>query len=233
MDGVETSLSDGKLELQPGDYELLVEHEGYKSFEMRLEVNEETRPVEVSLAQELVALTIKGRPKGTEVILNEKARGTTPMTLELTPGDYKMVLKKAGFESEERNLKLRKKPKTEQFRLNPLMGRLKIVSNPKGATVKLNGKKVGVTPFREKREPGPYTVTVAMDKYKAFQQKTTVKVGEETIVRANLERIPPPVTRPQPPPVTRPWPRPQPQPRPRPLPQPRPRPQPDDPWVIR
>lgn len=50
------------------------------------------------------AVTIKSVPDGAEIAIDDKFVGTTPSTINLPPGDHKIVVSKAGFKSWERTM---------------------------------------------------------------------------------------------------------------------------------
>ena len=50
------------------------------------------------------AVTIKSVPDGADIAIDDKFVGTTPSTINLTPGDHKIVVSKSGFKSWERTM---------------------------------------------------------------------------------------------------------------------------------
>src|SRR5882762_5721191 len=52
----------------------------------------------------LSSVIIKSIPDGAEITVDDKFLGTTPSTVQLTPGEHKIVILKAGFRSWERTM---------------------------------------------------------------------------------------------------------------------------------
>lgn len=52
----------------------------------------------------LSSVIVKSTPDGAEIVVDDKFLGTTPSTVQLTPGEHKMVIMKAGFKSWERTM---------------------------------------------------------------------------------------------------------------------------------
>lgn len=53
-------------------------------------------------APNLSPIAIKSTPDGAEITIDDKLVGTTPSTVQLTPGDHTIVIGKAGFKSWQR-----------------------------------------------------------------------------------------------------------------------------------
>src|SRR5712692_4277774 len=52
----------------------------------------------------LSSVIVKSTPDGAEITVDDKFLGTTPSTVQLTPGEHKIVILKAGFRSWERTM---------------------------------------------------------------------------------------------------------------------------------
>ena len=52
----------------------------------------------------LSSVMVKSTPDGAEITVDDKFLGTTPSTVQLTPGEHKIVILKAGFRSWERTM---------------------------------------------------------------------------------------------------------------------------------
>jgi len=55
-------------------------------------------------ASTLSSVIVKSTPDGAEIMVDDKFLGTTPSTVQLTPGEHKIVILKAGFRSWERTM---------------------------------------------------------------------------------------------------------------------------------
>src|SRR6266550_1130083 len=54
----------------------------------------------------LSSIIVKSTPDGAEISVDDKFLGTTPSTVQLTPGEHKIVIKKVSFKSWERTINI-------------------------------------------------------------------------------------------------------------------------------
>lgn len=59
-----------------------------------------------STATESTNISVKSAPEGAEIMINDKFAGSTPSTLQLKLGEYKISVKKAGYATWERTITL-------------------------------------------------------------------------------------------------------------------------------
>jgi len=57
-----------------------------------------------TVASALSSVIVKSTPDGAEIMVDDKFLGTTPSTVQLTPGEHKIVIMKSGFKSWERTM---------------------------------------------------------------------------------------------------------------------------------
>lgn len=57
-----------------------------------------------TVASTLSSVIVKSTPDGAEIMVDDKFLGTTPSTVQLTPGEHKIVIMKSGFKSWERTM---------------------------------------------------------------------------------------------------------------------------------
>lgn len=93
-------------------------------------------------------INIYSNPSGAQVYINDKYEGNTPLTLSLLPGNYRVVLKKEGYEDYYTNIVVQEgRDRDYTFNLRPAYGNLRIETEPKGASVYLDGSFKGLTPL--------------------------------------------------------------------------------------
>lgn len=107
----------------------------------------EVQKVEAKLKPLPGTLRIVSIPDGARVYVNDEFKGETPYDLaNAQPGSYHVRLEKAGHEPMARDIEVAKGASiTEEFRLSRNTGRLEVSTAPAGATVLIDGKKVGIT----------------------------------------------------------------------------------------
>ncbi len=138
-------------------------------------------------------LSIESEPKGATVYLDERTRsiGSTPVTTYVRPGRHKVWVELPGYEPVEQEIDVQTK---EPFRLNLQMqkvqnvGWLYVDANIIDATVFIDGKNVGLTPFKEPLAypAGRHQVVVDRDGYTRFDQHIGVDKGKVATVDANM-----------------------------------------------
>ena len=167
-----------------GHHTVMVEAKGYVPFSMNVVTEGQAlQPVSVSLKRIGGRLTVTSTPSGAAIMLDGKpTEKLTPSSFEvdgdsihevrLARADYKEAVKtdvrvKAGEET------------TEQLRLLPSIVRVRIVSTPEGASVKVGEVDFGLTPVVIERSPeDPYPqITVSARGCETLQ--TTVPFDRE------------------------------------------------------
>jgi hypothetical protein len=107
----------------------------------------EVQKVEFKLLPLPGTLRIVSIPDGGRVYIDDEFKGETPFDLtNAKPATYRVRVERAGHEPIARDVTLEKGASvTEEFRLTKNTGRLELVTAPAGATVLLDGKKVGIS----------------------------------------------------------------------------------------
>ena len=143
-------------------------------------------------------LTINTRPIDAEVLIDGTRRGTTPLTLSLTPGTHTITVRSAG---DERIVPLTIASGAEvshYFEMKPaepavVVGRVSVVTDPPGARVSVDGKARGTSPITvTDLTPADHKVTVTSDAGSA-ERTITVTAGGTASVMFSLPRVSGPV----------------------------------------
>ena len=75
-----------------------------------------------------------------------------------------------------------------ELSLSPAFGLLQVSSTPAGAEVRLDGERVGTTPWKvERKKSGSYELSLALDDYLGHRETIEVRDGQPTSVSATLE----------------------------------------------
>ena len=143
-------------------------------------------------------LTINTRPIDAEVLIDGTRRGTTPLTLSLTPGTHTITVRSAG---DERIVPLTIASGAEvshYFEMKPaepavVVGRVSVVTDPPGARVSVDGKARGTSPITvTDLTPADHKVTVTSDTGSA-ERTITVAAGGTASVMFSLPKVSGPV----------------------------------------
>jgi len=144
-------------------------------------------------------VTIDSDPYGAAIYLDDKTKlvGQTPITLKLDPGKYKLYLNLDGYVPFEQDLQVSTgQPMTLKFKLEKFqrVGKVRVKSNVRGATVFVDGRNVGLTPYSDTitLEEGAHQIAVSKDEYVPFNRevKVTVNQTEEIVAQIFLRDAP-------------------------------------------
>jgi hypothetical protein len=146
-------------------------------------------------------VTIKSDPEGAKIFLDDKTKivGQTPMTLQLDPGRYKLFLSLDGFVPFEETFEVRPgQPVSLSFKLEKFqrVGQVRVKSNVRGASIFVDGRNIGLTPYTDMLtlDEGPHQIAVSKDEYVPFNREVKVVVNETQEVVAELFLRDAPVT---------------------------------------
>jgi TonB family protein len=158
------------------------------------------------------ALRVESTPAGAAIFVDNALKGRTPDEVELPLGSHEVRLELDGYSAAADTVMLtadipRTALKVTMTVEPPKMGTADVVSNPPGATVKIDGTSVGVTPLSgHKLKAGNHRVEVVSDGYEPWAGQVSVRENKSARVDANLRKIavatPPPPTLRTPPPTT-------------------------------
>ncbi|MBI3857046.1 MAG: SUMF1/EgtB/PvdO family nonheme iron enzyme [Planctomycetes bacterium] len=140
-----------------------------------------------------VVVHLTSTPAGASVFVNEEDRGPTPLNLEVLPGKYELRLMKKYHEARGVTLTV-DSPVTREYELVKIKARVAFESEPRGATVYVDGAKVGVTPVAlEAVEGGTHGARFVLDGH--YDQSATFEIvsrdAMDRPIKAALQKIPP------------------------------------------
>lgn len=133
-------------------------------------------------------VSITSTPSHAEVYLDDQYQGSTPLTnKEILIGDYLLQIKKNGYMSDEKNITIRTNEHSTFHGILPSKKSIRITSQPSGAAILIDGKKIGTTPRTMTLDLRAYDIIVRENDYDDFRK--TVLINENTnTIHANLER---------------------------------------------
>lgn len=178
---------------EPKAYRILFRADGFDDHVLRLNL-EHGRPqvVDAELVADSATLVVESDPAGAAIQINGVPRGVTPGTFSrLREGAHAVVLRLPGYHTYEETVDLKAGEQTTlEHTLRRLPSALTIKSNPKGATVYINGLQRGQTPLTvNDLAEGAYAVRVEMPNYEAQVRRVTLKAGETTSLECALETL--------------------------------------------
>ena len=154
-------------------------------------------PARPKPASRLVEINLVSDRPGARVVIDRKTQWScvAPCTLEIPRGNHQAMASLAGFEPHRRSFKLTSEPMDLGFELRQITGTLMVSSDPSGADVYVNGKKMASkTNSMLKLPPGYHLVRVEKDGAVA---ERSIEIGQNDLATrqfslrsGGLSRIP-------------------------------------------
>jgi hypothetical protein len=139
-------------------------------------------------------LTISSTTAGAQVEVDGKAVGVVPLAgpIELEPGEHTIRTRLRGWS--EYNDTFRVGPGEEvelEIDLVPVAGILRVTTAEPGASVAIDGKALGVTPFDQDVAIGTVTLTVSRPGYFDDSRQLALEAGQAYDIAVALKALPP------------------------------------------
>jgi archaellum component FlaG (FlaF/FlaG flagellin family) len=148
--------------------------------------------VKVIATLPLAQLSLSSSPSGASVYLNGVYQGKTPLTLNLSPGNYTVTFRKEGYREETRNITLSAgETRSVYVTLKPAQSSLKLRTDPSGVDVYIDGRYVGTTDQNGLNlilDPGMYEVKLEKEGYETDRFTVNFGPGEEKEIFRKLEK---------------------------------------------
>ncbi|MBR5478000.1 MAG: PEGA domain-containing protein [Bacteroidaceae bacterium] len=197
-DGVDIYIDDEKVGvgtwtgvLNTGTYSVECRKAGYRPVEENIKIEENLdRTIQLRHPTPITgALAVITRPLGAEVYIDGIKRGISPITVnDLLVGKHTVEVKKNNYDSDKAVVEVLDGETTEKiFTLNDVAD-FSFTSNPSGATLYIDGKKVGVTPYRSKMASGDYDIRLNMKGYTDFNERVHLNSSNPD-ARFSLKRV--------------------------------------------
>ncbi|MEM1418632.1 MAG: PEGA domain-containing protein, partial [Myxococcota bacterium] len=184
--------------LEPGDYDIAVEHPDYRTVSRRMRI----RPgkvyvaiLEMSQGEFLGYLRVVTNPPGARIYIDDREQGSlgeTPFQNVLSTGEHTVWIERPGYETVERTVEVELgETHVEELTLERTMfGKIRVVANVPGAVVLVDGEEVGEVPYEGEVDAGERRVTVRAPGMKDWREDVEVPRGQLVPLRIELERRP-------------------------------------------
>lgn len=136
-------------------------------------------------------LQVTSTPPGATVYVDDVKVGVTPVTTQVLPGErvVRVDLKLHQPVEETLIIPIRGEAKLEKA-LEKVAARILITASPAGADISIDGVVLGKDKVDRGIEPGAHVIRITAEKYKAFEQRITVKADDQYVLDKTLEPIP-------------------------------------------
>ncbi|MCB1693558.1 MAG: PEGA domain-containing protein [Pseudomonadales bacterium] len=169
------------VELLEGTREVRLRRPGYKTWESELKVTagEDMSMPLVRLVRSDGKINIVTDPPGANVAIAGRYRGQTPLEVALPPGAaYEILLSKAGYEPLSRSIRVDAEADVAlNATLQPVLGVLRLMVEPAGATLSVDGQVHGDPDTRLTLTARPHTIEVSKPGYATFTTTVNPQPG--------------------------------------------------------
>jgi hypothetical protein len=172
------------------DAHLLVVRKGQHQYRAMVQVKpDEFTTVNAALRQVGGRLSVITTPPEARVLLDGREAGQTPTIIRgLSPGAHALEIRKEGFVTERRTIKLATATAEQSVELGlRRAGTLMVVSSPAGATLLLDGQRVGHTPYTADVAPGSHSIHLELRGRRTVTRKVAVVAGQTQGLSVQLE----------------------------------------------
>lgn len=182
-------------EVPLGKYHYRVSADRYHYYDGTFELTEDmtTLPIKVRLHQAWGWLTLdkKFNVAGAVITIDGSVRRNISR-LELNSGRHTVRVEAPNYEAMEQTIDIQDSAELVYMpSLTPILGSIKVTSSPSGATVTVDGKKIGVTPINvpEKIITGNHKVQLSLTNYRTEERDVTIVKGETSNLNVTLYDI--------------------------------------------
>lgn len=182
------------IEVEPGTHAVTVRAHRYQVYrkELQIEGKDKLQTLAVELTPAWAPITVKSEPAGAMLVVDGRPRGATPVTADVGAGTHTVALELDGYQRWRRDLEV----VADQARELPLVrlakarGRLRVTSEPAGASVSVDGRFQGRTPLTLGLAPGQSSaIKLTKAGYELATREVTVASGEEADLAVALTPI--------------------------------------------
>lgn len=146
--------------------------------------------VKADLTSNMGTLQITSKPNNAEVVVDGKVMGRTPFKEQVEEGRHSVQLRRNGYVSVTQNVDVKKGTAAvlSNIELEVKTGSIRIVSNPVGARVFVNGSSYGNTPFTLKNQkPGTYNIRLEKEGFDPVTRKVNLPAGSNLDVNLKMD----------------------------------------------
>ncbi len=194
LDGAEVGRTPWIGLLKPGPHELLLSKEGYLEASTTLDVPEgrdlDTLRV-LSPKAEQATFVVTSEPAGASVRIDGQLLGNTPVIAPSPDGEHVLTVEKQGYARATRRMLFSRERSVETaFTLTKLPPEpaLAITTEPSGATVTVDGKVLGKTPFIGVVPAGDHALELKLEGRRRAQAQIMMPDDRDLDLRFTLER---------------------------------------------
>ena len=194
INGEKRGVTPCKLQLPSGQYSVQLVSDGYISHAQQVTITDGvTLPFSNTLTANFAQITLKAPYAHSEIWVNDQFKAKGEWSGRLDANTYLVETRTEGYESVSENVEVEAGvPRTVTLQQpNPIYGLLEILSEPFDATITLDGKVVGTTPWQSNEVlTGKHTLEIDKEGYNLYSQEFTLTKESPVTIEAVLDNTP-------------------------------------------
>ena len=194
INGEKRGVTPCKLQLPSGQYSVQLVSDGYISHAQQVTITDGvTLPFSNTLTANFAQITLKAPYAHSEIWVNDQFKAKGEWSGRLDANTYLVETRTEGYETVSENVEVvAGVPRTVTLQKpNPIYGLLEITSEPFDATITLDGKVVGTTPWQSNEVlTGKHTLEIAKEGYNLYSQEFSLTKDQPITIEAVLDNRP-------------------------------------------
>ncbi len=173
------------VDLPFGGYTIEISKEKYAGAFKTVEITKpELYRVDFELTKNVTELTVNAEPQDASIYVDGKFVGIGFVKVELPIKSVQVKVEKEGFMVYEKEVNLTEKPSELSVKLEPIIAKFELETNPPGAVVNIGNTVVGKTPLVTNLPYGTHKVTINLPNYKT--EEITVNVYSGATIKRTI-----------------------------------------------
>lgn len=170
--------------LKAGNYQVECRQANHKSSSQYITVVEnDNRTIPLTPPTPILGtVAVTSSPLGANISIDGKDYGQTPRNIDVVIGHHQVVLTQADYKQEQRTIDVRENQTINVDMALSRITKMTIDSNPSGASLSIDGKYVGQTPYTSDIASGDYIVRLTENKYRNFEKKIHLDSSNPSIL---------------------------------------------------
>lgn len=180
-------------DVAPGEHVIEARAPGYRTKQERVKVSAGSATVlelDLNTAGSVGTLKVVSPVPEATVFIDGEKIGNVPQSRQIAAGEHFVVVSKPGYQTLEKKLRIDEgKTVTITAELRAVGG-LRLLSNPSGAEILIDGQPIGKTPMvSEDISVGEHIVTMRLEGYYDAEEAVSIEGGKVGVVNATMKMI--------------------------------------------
>ena len=174
-----------------GVYKLILQRDGYETVEKQITIYPAKVHSEAITLKKLQGIArITSSPSGALVFVDNVPVGRTPTEVKREFGSGNIRVELGDYFSESKEMSFNHIPVDQGFDLRPKDGKISILSTPNGATVSVDGRIVGKTPWLGQIiSGGQHQVTLSLDQFEDWSEIVEIRASKSISLAPKLQPV--------------------------------------------